>query len=191
MAKAFSEHIESNIWLTEKILNAKFTLQKQGNLYRIEKPVEHYAKTACCLKVPKKQGGKSHSISRKLGLCDKELEIQRDQDALCIPLARQPNGNELKKSKSNVPDSNWQPQTSRKETAQPNVFAGLEGKLPAPLLGSVPHAFDVVGDIIIVEIPAELAAYQTSIGEAAFANSKKRQNRFGQSRRHKRRLPHP
>jgi RNA 3'-terminal phosphate cyclase (ATP) len=32
-----SEHIESNIWLMEKILNVKFTIEKVNTLYRIEK----------------------------------------------------------------------------------------------------------------------------------------------------------
>jgi len=34
---AISEHIESNIWLMEKMLNVKFTIQTVNNLYRIEK----------------------------------------------------------------------------------------------------------------------------------------------------------
>jgi RNA 3'-phosphate cyclase len=36
-ARAVTEHIESNIWLIEKMLNVKFTIQKINNLYRIEK----------------------------------------------------------------------------------------------------------------------------------------------------------
>ena len=36
-ARTISEHIESNIWLMEKMLNVKFTTQKVNNLYRIEK----------------------------------------------------------------------------------------------------------------------------------------------------------
>jgi RNA 3'-terminal phosphate cyclase (ATP) len=35
--RIISEHIESNIWLMEKMLNVKFTIQKINNLYRIEK----------------------------------------------------------------------------------------------------------------------------------------------------------
>jgi RNA 3'-phosphate cyclase len=35
--RTISEHIESNIWLMEKMLNVKFTNQKVNNLYRIEK----------------------------------------------------------------------------------------------------------------------------------------------------------
>ena len=37
LARTISEHIEANIWLMEKILNVKFTIQKVNNLYRIEK----------------------------------------------------------------------------------------------------------------------------------------------------------
>ena len=37
IVREISEHIESNVWLMEKMLNVKFTVQKQNNLYRIEK----------------------------------------------------------------------------------------------------------------------------------------------------------
>jgi RNA 3'-phosphate cyclase len=37
LARTISEHIETNIWLIEKMLNVKFTIQKINNLYRIEK----------------------------------------------------------------------------------------------------------------------------------------------------------
>jgi RNA 3'-phosphate cyclase len=37
LVRTISEHIESNIWLMEKMLNVKFTIGKVNNLYRIEK----------------------------------------------------------------------------------------------------------------------------------------------------------
>ncbi len=37
LARTITEHIEANIWLMEKMLNVKFTIQKIDNLYRIEK----------------------------------------------------------------------------------------------------------------------------------------------------------
>jgi RNA 3'-phosphate cyclase len=37
LTRTISEHIESNIWLVEKILNVQFTIEKVNNLYRIEK----------------------------------------------------------------------------------------------------------------------------------------------------------
>lgn len=37
LTRCITEHIEANIWLMDKILNAKFTAQRVDNLYRIEK----------------------------------------------------------------------------------------------------------------------------------------------------------
>jgi RNA 3'-terminal phosphate cyclase (ATP) len=37
LARTISEHIESNVWLTEKMLNVKFKIEKINNLYRVEK----------------------------------------------------------------------------------------------------------------------------------------------------------
>lgn len=37
LARTISEHIESNVWLIEKILNVKFIVKKTDNLFRIEK----------------------------------------------------------------------------------------------------------------------------------------------------------
>jgi RNA 3'-phosphate cyclase len=37
LVRTISEHIESNIWLMEKMLKVKFTIEKINNLYRIEK----------------------------------------------------------------------------------------------------------------------------------------------------------
>jgi RNA 3'-terminal phosphate cyclase (ATP) len=37
LVRTISEHIESNLWLMEKMLNVQFTTQKVNNLYKIEK----------------------------------------------------------------------------------------------------------------------------------------------------------
>ncbi len=37
LARTISEHIESNIWLVEKMMNIKFSIKKVNHLYRIEK----------------------------------------------------------------------------------------------------------------------------------------------------------
>jgi RNA 3'-phosphate cyclase len=37
VARTISEHIESNIWLMQKMLNVKFSITKMNNLFRIEK----------------------------------------------------------------------------------------------------------------------------------------------------------
>jgi len=37
LVRTISEHIESNVWLMEKILNVKFSIKRVNNLYQIEK----------------------------------------------------------------------------------------------------------------------------------------------------------
>ena len=37
LTREVSEHLEANIWLAEKMLNVRFTVQKENSLYRIEK----------------------------------------------------------------------------------------------------------------------------------------------------------
>jgi len=37
LARSMTEHLDANIWLTEKILGVEFQVKKVGNLYRVEK----------------------------------------------------------------------------------------------------------------------------------------------------------
>jgi RNA 3'-phosphate cyclase len=37
LARKFSDHLETNVWLAEKILKVRFNIQKANNLFRIEK----------------------------------------------------------------------------------------------------------------------------------------------------------
>jgi RNA 3'-terminal phosphate cyclase (ATP) len=37
LTREVSEHLEANIWLAEKMLNVRFTVQRENSLYRIEK----------------------------------------------------------------------------------------------------------------------------------------------------------
>jgi RNA 3'-phosphate cyclase len=37
LTRAVSDHLEANVWLAEKMLNARFKIQKRNNLFRIEK----------------------------------------------------------------------------------------------------------------------------------------------------------
>jgi RNA 3'-terminal phosphate cyclase (ATP) len=37
LTRTVSEHLETNIWLTEQMLGVRFNVTKQNGLYRIEK----------------------------------------------------------------------------------------------------------------------------------------------------------
>ena len=122
---------------------------------------------AVCLKVPKNQGEKIIALANKLGLINKALIIQRDENQLYIPLNRQPAETELETLKDQV--LNLQLTTAtfiEKKPAEETLTQLLEKELPPDLLSSIPHSLDVIGDIAIIEIPPELKVHESIIGQA-------------------------
>ncbi len=125
------------------------------------------AKSTICIKVPKKNGEEAINLARKMGLFDKSLEIQREDDSLYIPLIKQPNENELTTLESQL--SNYQLNSrplSEKQILDKTFLQVLENKLPSHLLKNLPQSLDIIGDIAVIEIPPELRSYENVIGDA-------------------------
>jgi tRNA (guanine37-N1)-methyltransferase len=125
------------------------------------------------IKVPKSQGEKTLLLASKLGLADKSLVIQREEDSLIIPLLREPKGIELATLKSQI--SNFKIHIvvfSEKQLPPQTLHDALEDKLPKQLLSKIPQAFDIIGDIVVIDIPPPLKPYQTVIGEAILQTQK-------------------
>ncbi|MBE3117114.1 class I SAM-dependent methyltransferase family protein [Candidatus Bathyarchaeota archaeon] len=125
-----------------------------------------------CIKLPKNQGEKALTLANKLGLIDKSLSIQRDENQLYIPLIRKPEDSELE-TLNQVP--NLQLTTvnfTEKKPAEETLIQSLANKLSPNLLASIPHSLDMIGDIAIIEIPPELKTYETLIGTAVLKTHK-------------------
>jgi tRNA (guanine37-N1)-methyltransferase len=123
-------------------------------------------KTAICLKVPKKQGEVAIAAAAKLGIVDRELSVLHDADSLYIPLTRKPMASELETIRNQIPQMQFSTAPFReKKPPTKKLTQVFEGKLPPNLLTSLPQAFDVVGDIIIIDIRPELKPNQNLIGE--------------------------
>ncbi|MEM3577192.1 MAG: class I SAM-dependent methyltransferase family protein [Candidatus Bathyarchaeia archaeon] len=130
-------------------------------------------KETVCLKIQKGEGEKAIVLANRLGIIDKELEIQRDQKFIYVPLVRQPSEGELKLLQSQILGHEittyvFQEKTKKSKT----LIEHLEGKLPPHLLASLPKAMDVVGDIAIIEVPPELERHKGLIGEAIIETHK-------------------
>ncbi|MCW3982729.1 MAG: class I SAM-dependent methyltransferase family protein [Candidatus Bathyarchaeota archaeon] len=130
-------------------------------------------KTSVCLKVPKQQGEKTIALAAKLGLINKVLGITRDDKFLFVPLVRQPDNAELTALQNGVSllevtRSDFEEKKQPSET----LTQALQTKLPPELLAMVPQAFDIVGDIVIIEIPPQLKPHQTLIGETILQTHK-------------------
>ncbi|MEM2092690.1 MAG: class I SAM-dependent methyltransferase family protein [Candidatus Bathyarchaeia archaeon] len=129
-------------------------------------------KNSICIKVPKKEGEKAITIAYRLKIINRELEIQRDNSYIHIPLEREPTLEELeimKKEISNI-EISVEPFPERKK--QKTLLEALENKLPPHLLASIPRAMDVIGDIAVIEVPAELEPYRKELGEAILHTQK-------------------
>lgn len=120
-----------------------------------------------CLIVPKTQGEKAIVLVNRLRLVDKELETQRNNRSILIPLVRRPSEEESEMLEQQVPDFVVIPHffPERKRRARSYVEQ-LSGKLPVCLISNIPRSVDVVGDIAIMEIPKELETHARIIGEA-------------------------
>lgn len=130
-------------------------------------------KPSVCIKVPKSQGEKIITLATKLGLADKSLVIQREEDNLIIPLVREPMGIELATLKSQIPKFIvYTAVFSEKQLPPETLTQALQDKLPPDLVASVPQAFDIIGDIVVIDIPPKLKAYRNLIGEAILQNQK-------------------
>ncbi|MGA2680494.1 MAG: class I SAM-dependent methyltransferase family protein [Candidatus Bathyarchaeia archaeon] len=122
---------------------------------------------AACIKVPKAQGENTIALVSKLGVLDKSLEIQKDERNLCIPIVRQLEENESATLKSQVPEYQFETGVfTQKQPTATTFIQALETRLSPHLLTSLPQAFDIVGDIAIIEIPLELKPFEGIIGEA-------------------------
>lgn len=130
-------------------------------------------KKSVCLKVRKAQGEKAIVLANKMAIADKELEIQRNYDFIYIPLIRQPQKDELKLLKKQIPNFQITAHAFPKRKKRAKSFLELlEDKLPPHLLASLPRALDFVGEIAIIELQKEVVQFKDLIGEAILKSNK-------------------
>jgi len=124
-------------------------------------------KYATCLIVPKIHGEKAITLVNKLQILNKELNIQRNQKLIYIPLTHTPSVDQLKILDEQIANLKISEHTfTEKKKTKKTLAELLEDKLPPYLIASLPHAIDFIGDIAVTEIPPELEAYKSAIGEA-------------------------
>ncbi|MBS7632643.1 class I SAM-dependent methyltransferase family protein [Candidatus Bathyarchaeota archaeon] len=119
-----------------------------------------------CLKVPKQHAERVLAMVHKLILLNEELQVNKDENYVYIPLNREPTKSELEKTKKISSAIELSIRFFIEKEKNVSYIELLEKKLPPHLLASLPRAMDIVGDICIVEIPPELDAYRQEIGMA-------------------------
>jgi len=127
-----------------------------------------------CLKIPKAYGEKAIILTKKLGIFNRDLMVQKTQGYLCIPLVDKPLPVYVKEFKKAIPTFEISVHEFPKKVKQPiKIIDALEDKLPPHLLASLPRAIDFIGDVAIIELPPELESHKNLIGEAILETNKR------------------
>ncbi len=122
---------------------------------------------AYCLRVAKNLGEKAIRLAMGLEIMDKALKVRSDGGHLCVPLNQKPGPVHIAEFNETFKNYDILVQDfSRHVKVHRNAYEIAGEKLPPHLLASFPRAIDFVGDIAIVEIPAELEEYKSLVGEA-------------------------
>jgi tRNA (guanine37-N1)-methyltransferase len=130
-------------------------------------------KESLCIRVSKNRGEQALILTNKLKMSDRELKIQKNTCFIYVPLIRQPSEKELTILKTQVPDFQLATYVFPERKPQEKTLVEvLENQLPPHLLASLPRALDIVGDIAIIEIPSELKAHESLVGEAILETHK-------------------
>lgn len=117
--------------------------------------------------VPKKETERTLRALRNLKLTGRTLKLIRKNSTVTIPLEREPSAEEIDNIKKQCRDALiTQTLFEETETKPKDLTESLSGKIPDELLPKLPHSFDIIGDISIVEFPQELTPFSSAIGNA-------------------------
>lgn len=119
------------------------------------------------LRVAKIYGEKALRRVKDLGLLDRRFKVERDDLSVFIPLSRKPDKREAGYLRADGLRFEVIERTPRieSESRPRSLVEALEDALPPYLLASLPRSFDLIGDIIVVDLPEELKPYKRTVGE--------------------------
>ena len=145
-----------------------------------------------CIKVPKTNGEKTLTLVTKFGLADKSLVIQREEESLCIPLVREPQGIELTTLKNQIPKFSLLTAVfSEKQLLPETLPQALQYKLPAEFTCQRAPGLRHNRRHSCNRHPTQTQTLPEHNRRSNPANTKKRYNCPSQSKRRKRHLSSP
>lgn len=103
---------------------------------------------------------------RKLQLVADELEPKSDAQELLIPLRRNLSDADKAIVRRHCPDAKLRVGffSERKRARPRDLLDSMRGTIPQDLLRSLPRAYDIIGDIAIIDIPHDLNEFAPAIG---------------------------
>jgi tRNA (guanine37-N1)-methyltransferase len=123
---------------------------------------------SCGIQLPYSKAEFMLNILRKNRIINLELEFIKKEETIVIPVNI--SMDELQKLlKSNDLDFEYTIDMfnfSDKEKQPKNLFEAIKDVIPKNLHEHIPKAFDVIGDIVVIDIPEELFSFKREFGEA-------------------------
>ncbi|MEA3189752.1 MAG: tRNA (guanine37-N1)-methyltransferase [Thermoplasmata archaeon] len=107
---------------------------------------------SAAVRAPRSEAEATRRRLLDLGVLRIDLEVARDGDDVLFPVAE-----------SCGPRLPTEPFEFRERQVRVADYAEL---LPADLRPMAPRAFDTIGDVVVVKVPADLAAHEAAIGDA-------------------------
>jgi tRNA (guanine37-N1)-methyltransferase len=125
------------------------------------------------LKVPKKEANRIRLFLQEKYLLDHNWKIKRSEDYVYLPLTTKPD-NDLMKEMGLFQDDLVETEFEELKKRPRNMEDYLQGKIPHEKMEEFKKSFDIIGDVVILEIPKDLDEEKYLIGEAALKFTKRR-----------------
>ncbi|MGO9387148.1 MAG: class I SAM-dependent methyltransferase [Methanobacterium sp.] len=125
------------------------------------------------LKIPKNHADEIRRILLKYSLIDLEFKIKRSKDFVFIPLIKKLNNEKIEKL--NLPSFEIIETKFEAQPKQPRSLKDyLVNKISNNKIIEIKKSFDIIGDVVILEVPEELENEKYLIGKAALNFTKRR-----------------
>ncbi|MCK9151262.1 class I SAM-dependent methyltransferase [Methanobacterium alcaliphilum] len=125
-----------------------------------------------CLKVPKQMANDIRKVMMEKSLIDLDLKIKRDSEFVYLPLISRVDFEKLRKLNmcQFLDDLKFEAQKRG-----PRSFMDfLKDSIESEKIQDIKKSFDIIGDVVILEIPEELYIHKYIIGKAALDFTKRK-----------------
>lgn len=125
------------------------------------------------LKISKNNANDVRKILLKRSLINIDAKIKREDDFVIIPLIKEPEEEllmEIGQNKVEIIETDFEMQ----KRGPKSLKDYLKGKIEDSKIEEIKGSFDIIGDIVILEIPEDLDEYKQLIGEAALKFTKRK-----------------
>lgn len=122
------------------------------------------------LKVQKNVANEIRKLLLKNSLINLDAKIKHDEDYVIIPLLKKPDKKVLDSLNFEIIDTDFEPQ----KRGPKSLKDYLKGKIDDSKIDEIKGSFDIIGKIVILEIPEDLEEYKYLIGDAALKFTKRK-----------------